>query len=124
MSSPSQVDASLAEVEALLAKVGAALKAAKPEELQRSSVLLRDAALRFSQVLEIHPASTWAPAIVARVRTVAARLASQRDALARISAMVDRQVATVLPEQVPASTYGPRTTVQGPGLARLYRSAS
>lgn len=124
MSSPSQVDASLAEVETLLAKVGAALKASKPEELKRSSMLLRDAALRFSQLLEIHPVSTWAPAIVVRVRTVGVRLASQRDALARISVMVDRQVATVLPDQVPASTYGPRTNVQGTGIARLYRSAS
>lgn len=124
MSSPSQVEVSLAEVETLLAKMGKALQTSQADDLQQASVQLRDAALHFSQILESHRAQALAPAIAVRVRTVAARLASQRDALARLSALINRQVATVLPEQAPSSTYGSGIAARGTGVARIYKSAS
>lgn len=123
MSNLSQVETSLAEVETLLAKMGEALQAFQAADLQQASDQLRAAALRFSQVLDTHRDEALVPAIAVRVRTVAARLASQRDALARLSALVDRQVATLLPEQAASSTYGPRTPAQGAGVARIYKSA-
>lgn len=123
MSNLSQVETSLAEVETLLAKMGEALQAFQAADLQQASDQLRAAALRFSQVLDTHRDEALVPAIAGRVRTVAARLASQRDALARLSALVDRHVATLLPEQAASSTYGPRTPAQGAGVARIYKSA-
>ena len=123
MSSHSQVEASLDEIEFALANVGKALKASQADDLQKSSAELRDAALRFVQILELHREQALAPAVAVRVRTVAARLGSQRDALARLSAQVDRQLATVLPDQAPSSTYEPRTAGRGAGMARIYKSA-
>lgn len=124
MPSPGQeVETSLAEVEALLAKMGKALQASQAEELQQASVQLRGAALRFTEVLESHHAQALAPAIAVRVRTVSARLASQRDALARLTALVERQMAMVLPDQAPSSTYGPRAAAHGATGARIYKAA-
>lgn len=123
MKNPSPVESSLAEVEALLAQVGKALQASEADDLQQASMQLRDAALRFSQVLDAHRAEALVPAIAVRVRTVGARLASQRDGLARLSAMLDRRMATLLPEQAPASTYGARGAGAGPSAARIYKSA-
>lgn len=107
-----------------MAQVGKALQASEAEDLQQASLQLRDAALRFSQVLGTHRADALAPAIAVRVRTVGARLASQRDGLARVSAMLDRRMATLLPDQAPASTYGARAPGAGPSAARIYKSAS
>ncbi|MGP1629203.1 MAG: hypothetical protein ACTS5V_04630 [Giesbergeria sp.] len=123
MSSSNPLETSLAEVESLLAKVGKALENFQADDLQQASTKLRDAALHFSQVLDTHRAEALAPAIAVRVRTVGARLASQRDGLARLATLVDKQVATVLPHQAPPSTYGPRAVGQGVGVARIYKSA-
>lgn len=124
MNTPGQeVESSLSEVEFLLAKVGEALQNSEAQALQQASVALRDAALRFSDVLTQHRTQAQAPAVAVRVRTVAARLASQRDALARVSALVERQVASVVPGQVPAATYGPRAGAPGAAGARIYKAA-
>lgn len=124
MSSLTQLDGQLARVEAALDKVESALKSSEAEGLQRASEQLRDAAVRFSQLMESDPAGALAPSIAVRMRTVGVRLAGQRDALARLGAAVDRQVATVLPEQAPASTYGPKSSARGAGVARIYKSTS
>lgn len=123
MSKPGEVEASLEAVEISLVKVGKALQSAQADDLQNSSAELRDAALRFTQMLDVHGVQALAPAIAVRVRTVAARLTSQRDALARLSAQIDRQVATVLPGQPQSSTYGPRSGARSAGAARIYKSA-
>ncbi|MBX3632112.1 MAG: hypothetical protein ABS38_01700 [Acidovorax sp. SCN 68-22] len=124
MNSPGQeVETSLGEIESLLAKVGKALQDSEAEALQQASVQLRDAALRFTEVLAHHPTQAQAPAIAVRVRTVAVRLASQRDALARLSVLVERQVASVVPGQTPGATYGPRATAPAAAGARIYKAA-
>ena len=119
----STLEMALAEIETLLDKVGEALQSAQAEQLQLASVQLRNAALRFSQCLESDPAGASGPEFAARVRTVGVRLAGQRDGLARVTALVERQVATVLPEQAPASTYGSGAAGHGAAIARIYRSA-
>lgn len=118
-----EVEISLSEIENLLAKVGKALQDSEAQALQQASMELRDAALRFTDVLASHRAQAQAPAIAVRVRTVAARLASQRDALARLSALVERQVALVVPGQAPSATYGPRAGAPGVAGARIYKAA-
>ena len=60
-----------------------------------------------------------------RIQKVSEQLAMQRDNLARVAALVDRQVASVLPPADNASTYGKAAGVgNGSGAAaRIYRSA-
>ena len=122
MTTLSPVEASLAAVEACLARVGAALQNSEADALQRASEQLRMAAVHFSQALQ-GSAASLSPAMVVRVRTVSVRLTSQRDALARMSAVVDRQVRTLVPEQAPSTTYGTSPGGRSAGVARIYRSA-
>lgn len=104
--SPSPLESALADVERALANVGEAMQAADPQALQRGSDALKNTAVHFSNLLSGADVHALAPAVVVRVRSVAARLASQRDGLARMSALVDRQVATLVPQKPAAATYG------------------
>ena len=122
MNAPSAVEASLAAVEACLAKVGSALQNAEAEALQQASEQLRAAAVHFSHTLQ-GSAASLSPPLVARARTVSVRLSSQRDALARMSAVLDRQVRTLVPEEGPSATYGASPNGRSAGAARIYRSA-
>ncbi|MBW7832845.1 MAG: hypothetical protein H3C29_06485 [Simplicispira suum] len=122
MATLSPVEESLALVEACLARVGSALKNSEADALQRASEQLRLAAMHFSQALQ-GSAASLSPAMVVRVRTVSVRLTSQRDALARMSAVLDRQVRTLVPEQAPSTTYGASPSGRSAGAARIYRSA-
>lgn len=106
MTSSSFLETALANVESALADVGDALQASEAPQLQRASEQLRTAAIAFSGAFSGFDASQLSPALVVRVKTVAVRLASQRDALARLSAVVDRQVATVVPQKQTSATYG------------------
>ena len=117
--SPSTVESALSDVEQALADVGDAMKASEAQALQRASDQLKQTAVHFSNLLAGASASALAPAVVVRVRSVAARLASQRDALARMSAVVDRQVATLVPQKPAASTYG-GSSGRGMGAAGRY----
>ncbi len=122
MTTLSPVEESLALVEACLARVGSALKNSEADALQRASEQLRLATMHFSQALQ-GSAASLSPAMVVRVRTVSVRLTSQRDALARMSAVLDRQVRTLVPEQAPSTTYGASPSGRSAGAARIYRSA-
>lgn len=121
------LEESLSAVEQLIDKVTAALLAADPQSLEQHSVALRDAAALFARVLEQSTAhGTPLPAAVQkRVETISGMLAVQRDNLARLSAVTDRQAAGLLPPSNAASTYGDglSTRAAKPGVARIYRSA-
>lgn len=103
---PISIESALTDVERALAQVGEAMKTSDATELQRASDQLKNTAVHFSSFLSAASASALSPAVVVRVRSVAARLAGQRDALARMSAVVDRQVATLLPKKSASATYG------------------
>ena len=121
------LEESLTAVEQLIEKVSAALLAADPSSLEKNSTALRDAAAKFSRMLE-QSASRGVPlssSLQTRLDAVAAMLVVHREGLARLSVTTDRQVAGLLPPQDSASTYGnglgPRASK--PGVARIYRSA-
>ncbi|ABM34957.1 hypothetical protein QRO11_02120 [Paracidovorax citrulli] len=119
----------LGTVESILADVGALLLKADAPALERSAPLLQQAALELSRCLENRPAS--APPLPAdwarRVQAVRSQLSLQREQLARLAALTNRQVATFLPPDQNGATYGSRGPA-GSGMrgsaARIYRSQS
>ncbi|AVT07462.1 hypothetical protein C7Y68_19225 [Paracidovorax avenae] len=126
-SSPRSPETLLGAVESLLADVGALLLQADAPALERRAPLLQQAALDLSRLLESRPASApplpddWAR----RIQAVRGQLSLQREQLARLAALTNRQVATFLPPDQNGATYGSRgpagTGMHG-GAARIYRS--
>lgn len=121
-----ELEQALSAVERQMSDVSAALLAADALALERSSVLLRQAAMDLSQIMGRLPAPQTAltAEIRQRIRDIGTNLAMQRDGLARLSAVTDRQVAVFLPPSSAAPTYGQgagRRTAAAAG--RLYRAA-
>ena len=121
------LEESLSAVEQLIEKVSAALLAADPQTLEKSSIALRDAAAQFTYALE-QSAQRGLPLpgqLQERVRAISDSLANHREGLARLSANADRQVASLVPQAAAPATYGDGRGAQAgkPGVARIYKSA-
>ena len=112
-------------VEEQLAAVSAAMVAMDPATLEQSSMQLRQVAVQLAQALEGVQGKALPADILVRIRKISDSLAVQRDNLARLSAVADRQVASVLLPSDSASTYGkvPGASNGPGGVARIYRSA-
>lgn len=121
------LEESLVAVEQLIEKVSAALLAADPQTLEKTSIALRDAAAQFTHALE-HTAQRGLPVpaqLRPRIDAIRDALANHREGLARLSANADRQVAGLVPQSGAPATYGDG---RGPqpgkvGVARIYKSA-
>lgn len=115
----------LEAVEVQLAAVSAAMVAMDADMLEKSSLQLRQAAVQLTHALEGTRGQALPSGMSLRIQKVSEQLAMQRDNLARVAALVDRQVASVLPPADNASTYGKAAgTGNGPSAAaRIYRSA-
>ena len=111
----------LETVEKQLEEASAALQAADAASLEQRSHLLRQAVTHFAQALEDHQ-GPWPAELIPRIRQVSAQLALQRDQLARVAAVVDKQLAGVRPPSDNTSTYG-NPGRNGATGARIYRSA-
>lgn len=113
-------------IEQQVQKVSSALLATQPELLEQETQRLRDLAARLSYALDA--ASGNVPETVRpRLVAVQAALAMQRDNLARVAVLTERQVAVVVP---PAdggqATYGDAVggrAMPSSSVARVYRSA-
>lgn len=120
---------SLTAVEQLLEKTSAALLAADAQAVQAHTTALRDAAGIFAHALENASRKGQPPIpppLKQRMDAIASQLAVQRESIARLAVVTDRQVAGLVPAADPSSTtygngLGPRATQ--PGVARIYRSA-
>lgn len=121
------LEESLFAVEQRIEQVSAALLAADPASLEKHSKALRDAAVDFSRALEQTTARGMPLPASLRKRADAIRisLALNRDSLARLAAITDRQAAGLLPPSNAAPTYGDGLGARGaaPGVARIYRAA-
>ncbi|GAB2546382.1 MULTISPECIES: hypothetical protein [unclassified Simplicispira] len=111
----------LEAVEEQLTQASAALKSTDALALEKFSSSLRQAAVDFSNAMERVQGEMPAE-LVPRIRQVSAELALQRDQLARVAALVEKQLAVVLPPVDNASTYGSPGRGGSSG-ARIYRSA-
>ena len=96
----------LDQAEAHIQQAADALLASDTAQLEHSSSLLREAAALLSRALS-GPAARAALSAqeLARVRSVNERLGVVREQLARVLALADRQLASVVPQE-PAPTYG------------------
>ena len=92
-----------------------ALLATDPLSLERCSTLLRESATALAQAAG--PQGLTDPELAARLRALGGRLTLVRDQLARVSALADRQAATVLPP-AEAPTYGSKASA----APRIYRA--
>ncbi len=115
----------LESVEQQLAAVAAAMVAMDADKLQVASTQLRQAAAQLSYALDGVKIQALPSDLATRLQQVHSQLAMQRDNLARVTALVDRQVASVLPPADAASTYGKAVGAASAqsAAARIYRSA-
>lgn len=118
-----QSNLALEAVEKLLAEVSSAMLAGDPVALEKGSAQLRQAVADFSRVMEgMHGQPPLPVEMAARIQRISEQLTVQRDNLARVTALVDRQVASILPQVDTASTYGKTGAGPGGAVARIYRS--
>lgn len=123
------LEEALTVVEQHIEKVSAALLALDAPALEAASTALRDAAARFTWVLEQSqglPAANLPPQFQQRLAVIGQQLAVQRDNLARVAVLTERQVAALVPQAgAESSTYGNPQSGMGKsaGVARIYRSA-
>ena len=121
-----QTEQALAAVEQQIQEVSAALLAAEPQTLEKCSAQLRDAAAGLARMLtQPAPTGAFSPSVQKRLEAAAGQLSVQRESLARLAAVADRQLKGLLPPSDAATTYGSALggKPQG-GVARIYRSAS
>lgn len=117
----------LSAVETQLESVSEALLASDPQALELGSTQLRDVAVQLSLIMEqISRQDAVVPAgLQKRLQAVGALLSMQREGLARLVVLTERQTAGLLPPTDAAGTYG--SAVGGrnaASMARIYRSAS
>ncbi|BEU98005.1 hypothetical protein ACDW_37100 [Acidovorax sp. DW039] len=122
------LEEALVFVETKIEKVSAALLTMDAAALETASTELRDAAARFTWALEQAPQASALPSkLQERLTTIGNQLALQREGLARVAALTDRQVAAVVPQASSAgsATYGNPQAGSGVAgnVARIYRSA-
>jgi uncharacterized membrane protein YccC len=115
----SSLETALANVEQQVEAVSAALLATDPPVLELRSTALRQAAAELAEVMRRTHVGSLPPDLAKRLQAVGASVDMQRDNLARVAALTDRQVAAVLPPS-DATTYGARA---GGNAARIYKSA-
>lgn len=113
-------EAALHTVEQQLEKVSAALLAADPLQLEQCCAQLRLDLATLAQASSALKGQPWPEALRPRMQALSNRLAMQRDQLARLGALVDRQVASILPSAEQTPTYGQ----PGSQAARIYRSST
>ena len=121
-----QLSDSLAQAEAAVQALTAALAGTDANALETSSTGLRDAFMSLAVLSQQHSRSgrPLEAGLQQRIDTVGSQLGPLREQLARASAMTSHQVAALLPSQSASPTYeslGGRPARQSP--ARIYRSA-
>ena len=116
---PTFLDQALQTVELQLQALSAALLAADPQALQQCSERMRQVSVDFINALEGLQVAAVTHGLEERIRQIHTTLSLQRDSLARLAALADRQAAVLLPPAQATHTYGPTTA----GAARIYSAA-
>ena len=121
-----QLEDALTAIEHHLEAVSAAMLAGDPQALESGSTQLRDASAQLSQAMaHVSRQGVVPAALKQRLQAVGALLAVQRESLARLAAITERQTAGLLPPTDAAATYGRALGGRDVGtVARIYRSAS
>jgi hypothetical protein len=123
----SRLENSLSQVEQLLEEVSAALLAGEPLVLESASAALRQAMAGLSSLVQSPAgAARVDPALRKRLARVSQILSQQRSNLLRRAVVVDRALATVLPQAAQPQTYssGIKTPVYRGAAARIYAAVA
>ncbi len=125
LSAPTFLEHALRAVEVQLQELSAALLAADPVALQACSERMRQVSINFIAALEGLQVSAVTQGLEQRIHRIHTTLSVQRDSLARLSALADRQAAVLLPPANPTPTYGQALGVHASttGAARIYSAA-
>ncbi len=120
------LDASLLHVEQLLGEVSAALIAGEPLALEAASTALRQAMAELAARGRTPGCLQSLDAgMRGRLEKISLTLAQQRANLARRAVVVDRALATVLPQAQQPGTYsGGKAAAYRGGAARIYAIAA
>jgi len=114
------IDSLLDALEAPLAALGSALRQRDAQALERQVGALQAALAvalpRLRQPLQNNHLHSARP----RVAAASARLAAQRECVARESAMVERGLALLMPAPQPAAVYGTQGQAERPASRGLY----
>ncbi|MDR0226266.1 MAG: hypothetical protein LBI66_07585 [Burkholderiaceae bacterium] len=117
----------LDSLDAVVRMVSASLDSRNAEGLEQSSGRLRDAMVAFSELVRRFGPADWTPELRERARSLGQQLALQRDQLARMSVVAQRQAEALVPQVGSDATYGRNLYGQphaGPGKARIYHAKS
>ena len=119
------LEEALTAVEQHLEQVSGALLSLDAPALETASTALRDAAARFTWVLEQSKgisAAQLPPRFEQRLAAIGQQLAVQRDNLARVSVITDRQVAVVVPQAGSAQSATSLRAMRPSGKVRRRRT--
>jgi len=122
---PAFLDNALQAVELQLRELSTALLGTDPLVLQACSERMRQVSVDFIAALEGLRVTSVTQDLQQRIEKIHATLSMQRDSLARLAALADRQAAVLLPPAHPTPTYGVALGVQTnhAGTARIYSAA-
>lgn len=115
----------LDSLDAIVRMVSASLESRDADSLEQSSGRLRDAMVAFSELVRRFGPSDWTPELRERAQALGERMTLQRDQLARMTVVAQRQAAALVPQASGDATYGQGLYGQphaGPARARIYHS--
>lgn len=112
----------LTQLDGLLDQVSAIVAENNPETTEQALVQLRDSMAAFNDMARRYGPAAFTPANIAHMQRISGRLGMLRGHISRMGAITAQQLATLMPQQGSAHTYG--TSSQPPGaavsIARLY----
>lgn len=124
-SSPHFLEQALLAVESELQHLSAALLGADPAVLQLRSEQMRQVTIDFIRALDGVRGNVLSEEMQRRIRKIHVALSMQRDSLARLAAVTDRQMAVLLPPVEASPTYSSvrGTSARLAPAARIYKAA-
>jgi len=122
-----RIESNLSQVEQFLEDVSTALLAGDPVVLESASAVLRKGVANLSILMQAPAASAHLDdAMRRRFAHISHVLSQQRSNLLRRAVVVDRALATVLPQSVQPQVYGGggKTAAYRGGAARIYAAVA
>lgn len=115
----------LDSLDAVVQMVSASMQSRNADALEKSSGRLRDAMVAFSELVRRFGPADWTDELRERAHALGEQMSLQRDQLARMLVVAQRQAEALVPQAAADATYGRDLYGQphgGPGRARIYHA--
>lgn len=115
----------LDSLDAVVQMVSASMQSRNADALEKSSGRLRDAMVAFSELVRRFEAADWTAELRERALALGEQMSLQRDQLARMLVVAQRQTEALVPQVAAGATYGLDVYGKphgGPGRARIYHA--